>query len=96
MRGASVGSSIITHLHGIDRLRSIASTNRLDWGEARIKDLGAHPYELDRDRHLFATTEGMGDLANTEAGMQHLVTHLPAPTGSWPCLTSPHRIRGGR
>ena len=30
-------------------LRSIASTNRLDWGEARIKDLGAHPCELDRD-----------------------------------------------
>ena len=49
MRGASVDSSIITHLHGIATLRSIATTNRLDWGEARIQDLGAHPCKLDRN-----------------------------------------------
>ena len=78
MRGASVGDSIITQPREIAPLRSTASTNRLDWGEARIQDLGAHPCELDRDRHLLATTEGMGDLPNTEAGICLLYTS-PSP-----------------
>ena len=57
---------------------------------ARIQDLGAI-LQLDRDRHLLATTEGMSDLPNTEAGMHHLVTHLPAPTGAGlPDVAAPH------
>ena len=60
---------------------SVIGGNRLDRRQPRIKDLRPHPSELHRDRYFLATTEGVGDLADPEAGMGDAIPDAPAAPG---------------
>ena len=72
-----------------------SASSRLDGCQAWVENFGAHAGKFHGNRHLFTAAKGVGDLANTEAGMDHLIAHTPAFSWSRSCLAATHGIGWG-
>ena len=95
------GQTVGTGLHwlrprlGVEDESSLSAGQGLDRRQPRIKNFGAHPRKLDRDRDLLTAAKGVGDFANPETGVDDLIADLPAAARRWASLTATHSIGRG-